>query len=445
MSERRISVIVGHSAWNDLQLIGQRLEQAGIAILSSVSNAADLSDQARSLGADCVLFSPTLPGMAPGLIQELLLDPDRPIAAVGLIPAGSQYAAEYQRYGMKGFVTTPLDTAQVSRLPDLVASAVEMARQEREARSFTPVTAQDALAILDRGGWQQQTIAVFSPKGGVGKSTISASVAAALGVLGQRLTLLVDGDMSRANLHVLLGMDIEEQPRNLFALFERAIAEGRRTGRCGVTAAMLQANVRPWRGKLHLLPGIPKMHMAGLPEFVEDPERTMRIFADLLREARGYYEFRVVDVGPDFNLPIHWAALQEADIVLVVVTPELTAIHDVKNILPALERAFGTLQRFRLVLNGFDEQFGVSPREVVKFLDGKVTIVGTLPYAPTETRLAINTGEPLTAKKRLDPVGEALVRLAAGFYPPLEALGGRRGMGKKSGLLARARELLAEG
>jgi CheY-like chemotaxis protein len=115
--DEQINVVVGHSAWNDLQLIGNVLENAGIAVLAVVSGATDLADQARSLGANCVLFSPTLPGMNPGLIQELLLS-EEPIAAVGLIPAATQYAAEYQRHGMKGFVTTPLDTVQVQRVPE---------------------------------------------------------------------------------------------------------------------------------------------------------------------------------------------------------------------------------------------------------------------------------------------------------------------------------------
>jgi pilus assembly protein CpaE len=418
-----VAVVVGHSAWNDLQLIGQELEGAGIAMLAVVSGAADLSDQARSLGADCVLFSPTLPGMQPGLIQELLLDETRPIAAVGLIPAGSRYAAEYQQLGMKGYVTTPLDATQVQRLPDLVQEAVHLAQSERESRSFTPVTAEDALSILDRGGWQQQTVAVYSPKGGVGKTTISVNLACALGVKAQRPTLLVDADMSRANAHILFGIDIEQEPNNLFSLYDRVIAQGNRSGRYVVQARTLQSHTRRWRGKLELLPGIPKMHMAGLAEFVEDPERTQDIFSEVLREARGYYEFRVVDVGPDFNMPIHWAAIEEADTVLVVATPERTAITDARNILPSLKQSFGTLQKFKLVLNGFDEQFGISPKEVVKFLEGQIPIVGTLPWAPEKARLAINTGEPFVLGRKLPGIGKAMIDLATNFYPPLEALG----------------------
>jgi MinD-like ATPase involved in chromosome partitioning or flagellar assembly len=429
-----VSVVVGHSAWQDLQMIGQELERAGIGMLAVVSGAIDLSDQARSLGADCVLFSPTLPGMRPALVQELLLDEERPIAAVGLIPAASGYAAEYQQFGMKGYVTTPLDAVQAQRVPDLVREAVRLAVEERQSRTFTPVSAEDALAILDRGGWRQQTIAVYSPKGGVGKTTTSVNLASALGVKAMRPTLLVDADMSRANTHVLLDVDIAQEPRNMWALYGRVIAQGRRTGRYVVQAQTLQAHTLPWRGKLSFLPGIPRMEMAGLEEFTEDTQRTLHIFAEILRTAQGFFEFRVLDVGPDFNLPIHWAAIQEADTVLLVVTPEKTAIMDIKNILPGLEGAFGTLQKFRVVLNGFDEQFGISPKEVVKFLDGKVTVVGTLPYAPAESRLAINTGSPMVLEKKLAPIGEALIKLAANFYPPLEALGRKQARATQSAL-----------
>lgn len=448
MSEH-ISVVVGHTAWNDLQIIGRVLEQESITLLSVHSAAVSLADQARALGADCILFSPTLPGMTPSLVQELLLNEDHPIAAVGLIPAGSAYAAEYQRFGMKGFVTTPLDPTQAGRLPALIRDAVRIAREERAARTFVPITAQEALQILDRGGWQQQTITIYSPKGGGGKTLLSVNLACALAGPGQQPTLLVDADMSRANAHKLLGVNLEEEPKNLFALYERVITEGGRTGRYIVRAQTLQSQVVPWRGKLHFLPGIPKMYMAGLPEFVEDPQRTMDIFSDLLREARGYYTFRVIDTGPDFNLPIHWAALAEADTVLIVLTPEVTAIDGVKDALPALEKVFGSLQRFRIVLNQFDEQFGIAPKEVMKYLsdNGKRAcppIVATLPYDPVGARLSINTASPLVLEKKLSALAEAIVRLAAMFYPPLEAVLRRRPVAAKPGLFRRARAVMAE-
>ncbi|HNT73498.1 MAG TPA: AAA family ATPase [Anaerolineae bacterium] len=435
-----LGVVIGYSGWQDISLMTQALTQAGINILALVSDITSLADQARSYKADCILFSPTLPGMNPALIQELLVNEEHGIAAVGLIPAGSTYAPEYQRFGMKGFVTTPLDAVQVQRLPDIVRTSVDAARSERAARTFTPITAQDALAILDSGGWQQQSIGVFSPKGGAGKSTVSVNLACALGTIAQRPTLLIDGDMSRANSHVFLGMEIDQAPQaNLFSFYERVVSEGTRVNRYVVRAQTLQMHIRPYQNKLAVLPGIPQMHMAGLPEFTADMQRTLDIFADLLREARGYYEFRVVDIGPDFNMPIHWAALSNVDTVLLVVTPERTALSDVHNILPALEKAFGTLQRFRIVLNGFDEAFGIAPKDVVKYLGGKVPVVATLPWDPNAARLAINQGQPLTLQKPLTELGEGLIKLAATFYPPLDTLLRKRPV-KKGGLFSKVKE-----
>jgi flagellar biosynthesis protein FlhG len=50
-----------------------------------------------------------------------------------------------------------------------------------------------------------RTIAVTSGKGGVGKSTVAANLAVALGSLGARV-ILFDGDLAQANLDLLLGL-----------------------------------------------------------------------------------------------------------------------------------------------------------------------------------------------------------------------------------------------
>jgi pilus assembly protein CpaE len=438
-----IRVVIGHTAWNDIQLINNALTGTEIRIIELSSTGTMMADAARVHGADCVLFSPTIPDMTPQIVQELLLHEDKPIAAVGLIPAGTNYAAEYQRFGMKGFVTTPLDVSQARRLPDIIRHAVQVAREERASRTFTPITPQEAMQILDRGGWQQATIAVYSPKGGVGKTTVAVNLACALAHLGGQNTLLIDADLSRANAHCLLGLDIEEEPRNLFSLYERVIAMANRTGKLMVPYQTLQANVVTISPKLHFLPGVPKMHLAGSPEFLEDPDRTINIFDDLLKTARGYYTFRVIDTGLDFNHPVHWAVLNYADKVLIIVTPERTAIEAVKDILPALERAFGSLNRFFLILNGFSPEFGIDPKEVTRYLDGKCPILAKLPHSPNEVRLSINRGSPYVLEKTLTPLGEETVRLASIFYPPLEAVLRRKAKAPGNGLMKKVRNILA--
>ncbi len=453
-----LSVVIGHSAYHDLQLLTTALEEAGINILSIVSDAVQLSDQAREFEADCVLFTPTLHGMTPNLIQELLIDDRRSIAAVGLLPAGSQYAPEYQRHGMKGYVTTPLDTVQAQRIPNLIRDAVTRAQEERNSRSFAPVTAAEALTVLDRGGWQQQSVAVFSPKGGAGKSTIATNLAVALGTIGNRMTLLLDADMSRANSHVFLGMDIYDHPQaNLASLYEMVVTRGERLEKAAaqrrglkvaelpyspeyyvVNAQTLAEHKRPYKNKLDVLPGIPNMRRAGESFFVENPRRTADIFQEVLAQARGLYEFRVVDVGPDYNMPIHWAALTNVDTVFIVVTPEKTALHDVKNLIPDLKKQFGSLDRFRLVLNGFDPEFGISRKQVLAYLGGKIRLVGQLSWEPNAARQAINLGEPLVLQQPLSPLGTDLLRLGGQLFPVLDTVLEKKRQAKRPGVFKRA-------
>lgn len=137
-------------------------------------------------------------------------------------------------------------------------------------------------------------------------------------------------------------------------------------------------------------------------------------------------------------MSLHWGALQNADTVLLVVTPERTALQDVANILPALKKKFGTLERFKVVINGYDERFGISLKDMARFLEG-VPIVATLPWDPDRARQAINTNQPIVLERPLSELGIGIVKLGAQFYPPLRALLEKRPV-KRQGIFGRVKE-----
>jgi len=71
------------------------------------------------------------------------------------------------------------------------------------ARGASRAETREHFARLARPG--VRTLAVASGKGGVGKSTVVANLAVALGELGARV-ILFDGDLAQANLDLLLGV-----------------------------------------------------------------------------------------------------------------------------------------------------------------------------------------------------------------------------------------------
>jgi flagellar biosynthesis protein FlhG len=64
--------------------------------------------------------------------------------------------------------------------------------------------ASEGSVVVNRGGNPVQVVAVTSAKGGVGKTNVAANLALALADLGNRV-LLLDADLAKANLNVLLG------------------------------------------------------------------------------------------------------------------------------------------------------------------------------------------------------------------------------------------------
>src|SRR5688572_20589488 len=74
---------------------------------------------------------------------------------------------------------------------------------KRRKHDAPPSAAREPASRLPRPGIR--TLAIASGKGGVGKSTVTVNLAVALGELGARVVMF-DGDLSQANLDILLGV-----------------------------------------------------------------------------------------------------------------------------------------------------------------------------------------------------------------------------------------------
>jgi len=422
-------VVVGYKNWNDLRTLSAALEQSGdFQIVSAEQSAQGVYDAAIQMDADVVLLSPLVTGYRPELVRDLLYHEEKPIPVIGMVPAVGDYAQEMYDQGAKGHVTTPLDHAQVRKLLELIPQAVQQAEAERADDSYIPLS-RDVLATVADKGWQARTVAVWSPKGGVGKSWFAVNLAVALGVVGMRRTILVDADMNKADCHVYLHLP---EQRNLFGLASQVL---NRNGRVEVPPTLFSRYTTHYLGernsKLDLLVGIPRMHLAGMPEF-QRKGRTRDFMVEVVRTASRLYDFRILDVGQDFNHPVHWACIQEADIVLVLVTPELHCINDVKNVLPPLRETFGDLTKFEIVINRWNEDYGVPQKDIVDVLGMKK--FGVIPDAPRRCVISLNSHRPVVLD-RPDEIADAVATVAANFFPPLEeiwlARGGRIGGSRK--------------
>ena len=158
-----------------------------------------------------------------------------------------------------------------------------------------------------------KVITVTSGKGGVGKTTVTANLAAALAMLGKRV-VAIDSDIGLRNLDVVMGLE----NRIVYDLVD--VVEGR----CRLNQAM----IRDKRfSELYLIPAAQtRDKMAVSPS-------DMVLVCDQLRQDMDYV---IIDSPAGIERGFH-NAIAPADQVIVVTNPEVSAVRDADRIIGLIE------------------------------------------------------------------------------------------------------------
>lgn len=186
------------------------------------------------------------------------------------------------------------------------------------------------------------TIAVFNPKGGVGKTTIATNLAATLVVRRQRRVLLIDADTVTGHVTVSLGLD--GTPTVADAWHDEL--EG------GEPQSFDQlASAHP--------SGLRVLALASSPIHTDilEPRRV----AAAISAARRGVDYVIVDLHPSYS-PLNRAIFDRADRILVPVTPDLPAIRAAVQ-LRDVATELGMLDKLALVVNRANSGVSVADLE----------------------------------------------------------------------------------
>ena len=254
-----------------------------------------------------------------------------------------------------------------------------------------------------------KTIVITSGKGGVGKTTTTANIGAALAMRDHRV-VVIDTDIGLRNLDVIMGLE----NRIVYDLVN--VIEGK----CRIRQAMIQDK----HGlELYLIPAAQTRDKDSI-----EPTQLRELCAGLEQE----YDYILIDcpAGIERGFKNATAAAQEA---IIVTTPEVASVRDADRVVGLLEAS--DLHRPRLIINRISADMVrrgdmMSQRDVESLL--AIEVLGLVP-ADERTISAANRGVPVVHDAR-STSGAAFRRIAAridGEEVPIQEISPRPGVFNK--------------
>ncbi|HEX6862953.1 MAG TPA: AAA family ATPase, partial [Thermoanaerobaculia bacterium] len=252
-------------------------------------------------------------------------------------------------------------------LPKPVDEAALLEATDRVRPRLAPLVA------ASHGHEDGKILALFSPKGGSGSTTLAVNLAIDLHRVTHRRVLLVDLDAELGEISLLLGVQPKFNFVDLVQNYHR------------MDSGLLASYIERHDSGVHLLSAPYHPDRAALVS-----EEQIR---KILRYLKGQYDYIVVDTSKSFA-PTSLAAFEQADQVFLVATVDLPNLRNVQRALPLIRRVMPRpTEQIRLVVNRYQEDQEIPLKDVERTLG--LPVFCTLGNDYESVIRSINSGRPV--------------------------------------------------
>ncbi len=355
-----------------------------IEVVAKASNGREAVAMAKQLKPDVILMDINMPDMDGIAATEAIMTQDPSIQVIIMSVQGeTDYLRRAMLAGAREFLTKPISA------DDLYKSIRHVHRLAATRPRIVAQATQGSDSSGESSGVQGQIIAVFSPKGGVGTSSVAANLAVALRQHTNKKVALVDGNVLFGALDVILNLISN---KTILDLANR-IADMDRDLLNDVLAT------HTTQVKVLLAP--------------PDPQRGEQVTSDhiraILEMLRKEFEYVVVDTQSSFQ-DRSLAVLDLADRIVTLMTLEMPCIKHIKQFLEVADLLEYPHEKILLVLNKADNRLGIRVANVEENIQRKVAM--QIANAAQDVTLSINQGVPLVISKPSHPTARDIFILA---------------------------------
>ncbi len=202
-----------------------------------------------------------------------------------------------------------------------------------------------------------RVIFITAFKGGVGKTTVSANIAATLYALGNKV-LVIDGDFGMRCMDMVLGLESE----TLFDCSDVLL------GRCSPAAAMCDVY------------GMPNFSFIPAPISIEDEPIPESAYTSMIADLREDFDYIIIDSCAEMT-DYYLNFARQADEAIIVTLHQSTAVRAAEKAASQLS-ALG-IRKLSLVVNGYRAEFAEKGKlpDVYDIINrSSVPLLGIVPY-----------------------------------------------------------------
>jgi len=389
MAERIRVLIADDDAEACRQLAELLADEADIAVVGTAASGSEALELAEKLQPDVVLLDTDMPGLDGIAATERISARSPEIAVIMLSSQGE--AHDWRRAmlaGARDFLLQPITREELAGSIRQVHT-IHQRELERLTQAASHLQSGNGQVPPEtREGGPGKIVALFSPKGGVGRTTLAVNVAAAAVKNGHDVCLF-DASFQFGDVGIML--DLNPKGVSIADL----LPEGADDDPDAIETVMTNHS-----SGLHVVLAPPSPEVAELVQ-AESVRRMLEVL-------RRNHRLVVVDTGSWLN-DVTLAILDVADVILGVMTLEITNIKDMRLFLH-LADSLSYLDKLQLVLNRSDATLGIrvadAEQSLGRRIDHAVVSDGrTVVYA-------LNRGVPFSVSNPEARVSRDVKRLA---------------------------------
>jgi pilus assembly protein CpaE len=370
-----------------------------LKVVGAAASGQEGIELAKQYQPHIVLMDINMPGMD-GITATKKLMQEVPTAQVVMLSVQGEtdYLRRAMLAGARDYLTKP---ASADELMNTIRRVYEMgkSRKVQMAPVEQPQTPQQSRASEERKG-HGDVVAVFSPKGGCGCTTVAVNLAVALQQLvgaRQRIGLL-DASLQFGDVGVMLDLHAD---RNIADLVPRLEA---------MDSDML-SGVMAAHGsgiKVLLAPPRPEEAESFISETATEGTGGSSAFSQILTVMREQFDTIVVDTWSWID-DVVLTIFDVATLIILVVTPNIPAIKSARLFLEVADKLDYPMDKVVLVVNGTGHHGSIQVAQIEKAMK---SVEVEIPYDERTAMTAANRGVPFVVSERNRPISERMMQLA---------------------------------